>query len=308
MLENITQITQGNTGVGGNTRTPPPASTIVVPASQPEIDESQIIRSRKFCFTLNNYTTEDYDNIYHWCLGQKVYVLGKEGREEHHTPHIQGYVECRNAMTFRAINKKLGGRCHVEKKKKSDFKAITYCMKEGDFITNSDFRPLKAVKDPMEGMELYEYQKEIKELIKRGGDDRKINWYWETQGNVGKTSFCKHLCLESENTIVLSGKGMDMLNGVVQYNEINHKFPTTVILDIPRCVEHISWGGIEKLKDGCFYSGKYKGKMVLMNSPTVIVFSNAPPDLTKMSADRWNVKKINIGGDDSDSEDVDNDE
>ena len=40
------------------------------------------------------------------------------------------------------------------------------------------------------------------------------------------------------------------------------------------------------------YSGKYEGGQIFMDYVHVIVFANRPPDVGKMSADRWNIKQI----------------
>jgi len=69
--------------------------------------------------------------------------------------------------------------------------------------------------------------------------------------------------------------------------------PKVVIIDIPRTSESfVSYGGIEKIKDGCFFSGKYESGMVLYDNPHVICFANFPPVSETMSADRWHIVKI----------------
>lgn len=69
--------------------------------------------------------------------------------------------------------------------------------------------------------------------------------------------------------------------------------PKIIIIDIPRYnMDYISYGGMEEIKNGCFFSSKYEGGMVLMNSPHVIVFANQPPDEGMMSKDRWKVKLL----------------
>lgn len=291
MKNKTEQKNTGKTGEGNNS--PPPQSV-----------KKPLIKTRKFIFTTNNYTTEQYSHILCWLKTQKVFVVGKEVGASG-TPHLQGYVETKSPMSYEAIGKHID-KSFIEKKKGTDLQAILYCMKDGNFETNSKYRPKPKLIDPMEGKTLYPYQQQIKDIISRGGNDRIINWFWEPNGNVGKSSFCKHLCIHNDKIIILGGKGADMLNGVIQYEEQTGQYPQVVILDIPRCIEHISYGGIENLKDGCFFSGKYKGGMVLMNSPTIIVFSNQKPDTEKMSGDRWNIQRININND-SDDEDIDSD-
>ena len=96
------------------------------------------------------------------------------------------------------------------------------------------------------------------------------------------------------NAIIVSGKGNDILYGITKHIE-EHKEIDIVILDFERSVEdYVSYSAIEKIKNGCFYSPKYKGSMVIFNSPHVICFANFLPDKEKLSLDRWNIKEISI--------------
>jgi len=61
------------------------------------------------------------------------------------------------------------------------------------------------------------------------------------------------------------------------------------LINIPKCQDHISWGGIEQVKDMFFYSPKYEGGMVCGPSPHVMIFSNKEPSMEAMSQDRWKI-------------------
>ena len=67
-------------------------------------------RARNFCFTINNYTSADLENL------EKIessYILYGLEVGESGTPHVQGYVEFDNATTIRALSKKIP-RAHLE--------------------------------------------------------------------------------------------------------------------------------------------------------------------------------------------------
>ena len=81
------------------------------------------------CFTINNYTDDDIDNIS--LLPTNYYVFGIEVGETG-TPHLQGYFELSRRMRFTAI-KKILPRAHLEKRKGTNEQAITYCKKDGKF-------------------------------------------------------------------------------------------------------------------------------------------------------------------------------
>ena len=58
--------------------------------------------------------------------------------------------------------------------------------------------------------------------------------------------------------------------------------------------EDIDHETIEKGKDGKVFNSKYEGKLVRYARPHVLCFSNQPPDLTMLSADRYNVIQLNV--------------
>lgn len=147
----------------------------------------------------------------------------------------------------------------------------------------------------LERENFYLYQETIVQILEQEPHPRKVYWYWETEGATGKSALCKWICSKM-NCLILSNKASDMKNGVLQYRERTGTYPDIIIIDIPRSVDlqYLSYTGIEEVKNGCFYSGKYEGGMCLFNPPHMIVFSNELPTLCKLSMDRWSIHKINI--------------
>nr|WAE42321.1 MAG: replication associated protein [Cressdnaviricota sp.] len=86
-------------------------------------------RSRRWCYTLNNYTVEEFDTLTHTFSKEKYSILGKEIGESG-TPHLQGYVEFKNARTLNSL-KKINSRIHWEKAKGTKLDNIAYCSKDG---------------------------------------------------------------------------------------------------------------------------------------------------------------------------------
>lgn len=85
---------------------------------------------RNLCFTLNNYTDEEYKTL----LMQdcKYIIIGKEVGENG-TPHLQGYIEFNKPKRLTTL-KKINARIHWEARKGTAEQAATYCKKDGDFI------------------------------------------------------------------------------------------------------------------------------------------------------------------------------
>jgi hypothetical protein len=71
-------------------------------------------RYRNWCFTLNNYGTEEYEKLKE--LGSYI-ILGKEVGENN-TPHVQGYVEFDSPIRFNKL-RKFNIRIHWERRRGS---------------------------------------------------------------------------------------------------------------------------------------------------------------------------------------------
>lgn len=94
---------------------------------------STTVRSRNYVFTLNNYTKEEV-RLLKESIELNKYLFICWGKEvgESGTPHLQGYVENKNARTIQALKKDPGfGRAHFEERKGTKLEAATYALKEG---------------------------------------------------------------------------------------------------------------------------------------------------------------------------------
>ena len=262
--------------------------------TNPQLKKKKCFPSIKWCFTYNNYTKENEKLI--CAIIQQYCRYGCFSREiapETGTPHLQGYIEFkrrhRPTEKFKIYNNE-GKLCiHWEKAKANREKNKLYCLKYGAQQLHFEHPPKYNIKIE----NFYPWQEDIKLLLNQEPDDRTINWFWESSGCAGKTTFQKWVYCHFDNVVVLGGKGADMKNGIVQYYDKNQTLPKIVLINIPRCQEHVSYGGIEQVKDMFFYSGKYEGGMICGKNPHVIVFANTPPKgYDKMSEDRWNIVNI----------------
>lgn len=242
--------------------------------------EVNISASKKWCFTLNNYTKSDYDNICAYCANNsnvKLYIVGKEIGESG-TPHLQGFIELDKKSRFETIfkNKKI----HFEKTKGSNEDNFRYCSKDGDYVTN--FKELKILKES----QLYDWEKSIIEMIKLEPNDRTIIWILDEIGGAGKTTFAKYLTVKYK-AVLVDGKKNDIL--YVCANAPSDLY----LMNLSRTTEHfVSYDSIEKVKDGYYMSAKYESLMIVRNCPHFIVFANFLPDVSKMSRDRWNIYEL----------------
>lgn len=93
-------------------------------------DCSEMAQYRSWCFTVNNYSEEEYQSLLN--ADCKYIIIGKEVGEEEKTEHLQGYVQFKNAKTLGGV-KKINGRAHWEQAKGNAQQNYDYCSKGGKF-------------------------------------------------------------------------------------------------------------------------------------------------------------------------------
>lgn len=99
------------------------------------------VRSRGWCFTVNNWSDDDVYDItamYDGDLNCRYLVIGFEcGRNG--TEHLQCYIYYENQVTWNSFKEKLPGKWHFESQKADkNVHAYTYCMKEYTFMEFGD--------------------------------------------------------------------------------------------------------------------------------------------------------------------------
>jgi len=90
-------------------------------------------KSRRFCFTINNFTPETETLLAGLADTTKYLVYGKE-TGNNGTPHLQGFVIFNNSVQVGNVSGKLGGRAHVEVARGTSQQASDYCKKDGEFV------------------------------------------------------------------------------------------------------------------------------------------------------------------------------
>jgi hypothetical protein len=97
------------------------------------------MRSKYWCFTINNYSQAEEDEIKNLNnLEEVLYiVVGKEIGESG-TRHLQGYLELSKRLRLTNV-KHLGGmqRAHLELRRGSAQQASDYCVKDGDILVQA---------------------------------------------------------------------------------------------------------------------------------------------------------------------------
>lgn len=89
---------------------------------------------KHYCFTLNNYTEDDVQQLRALANQDhcKYLVFGYETGEQG-TDHLQGYVSFTTRFTFKKAKTSINGRAHLETARGSPKANRDYCIKDGQF-------------------------------------------------------------------------------------------------------------------------------------------------------------------------------
>lgn len=96
----------------------------------PQVTMANTVRTLRYVFTLNNYTSDDVNRIVEQVVPISKYVVfGYEEAPTTGTPHLQGFVILVNRMRFRQFKTVLNPRAFVSVAHGSDEEASEYCKK-----------------------------------------------------------------------------------------------------------------------------------------------------------------------------------
>ncbi len=255
--------------------------------------KQRVSPAKNWCFTLNSYYRFQWFQWIEKLLGMasKLVVQEEFGSG---TLHLQGFVSFPDKVRpSGAISEGMPIHWEVCRNPKA---AIEYCRDATKRCTQGRVWVTGVARalDLHVPEALRPWQWKIYESCLHTPDKyhRKIRWYWESNGNVGKSILAKTL-VDTMECLVVSGKGSDVLYAVAEWVKKKGGGPDVIVWDVPRsCMDYVSYQAIEKVKDGCFFSNKFESNMVRTNVPHVIVFSNQEPEYGKMSEDRWEVKQL----------------
>ena len=262
--------------------------------------QNKIAPQRRWIFTWNNYPDnwEAYFSIHRHPHGKLHGYMGeKEVAPTTGTPHIQGWIDFGEGCKGRPFTLQLPKQVSFRKMKGSPQANFSYCSKEDQSYvcwgTCVKAEPFKIQID----FDRSPWMHDCFALLQTDPHSREVWWIWEPVGKSGKTIFCKWYQSIYGDCLVLEGKASDMKNGIIKYRKKHDCVPRVVLCNVPRSKDskHISWCGIEQVKDMLFYSGKYEGGMVNDKHPHVLFFANWEPDVEELSGNRWQIVRIPDG-------------
>lgn len=135
---------------------------------------------------------------------------------------------------------------------------------------------------------IMKWEQDVLDIVNGPVDKRAIHWFYEENGDVGKTVMAKHLDYNYNAFYCTGGKAVDIAHA--------YKFEPIVVFNLVASVDETTmsylYKVLEEFKDGIFSSGKYNSIVKRFKIPTVLVFSNMRPDDSKMKKNRLKVHRI----------------
>lgn len=266
-----------------------------------------------------NKRVRNSNQLYRWCftlkaesatvsqMSQLLQEFAKEfyfqqEKSESGYDHWQGCLSLKQKQRFSTVKNLFPNDIHLEACK-NWWKSIKYCQKEETRILGPFSHKTPIVTDmDITKDNMYPWQKEIFNICKQKPDKRKIYWYWEPVGNVGKSEFCKYMYLNEDVAFFTNAKTAD-----IAYSYNGEK---VCMFDLPRTTEdRFNFNALEQLKNGMLFSSKYESGAKVFNRPHIIIFANwKPPTQPYLSKDRLIVKRLSahcppLGGGRGESED-----
>ena len=263
-----------NSSTGGGNTNPPQSNK-----------KKQIPPAKRWCFTLNNWTIEEYSSIVPLCKETCIkWIIGKEVGAEG-TPHLQGFCyfkdKVRPLSVFSFTN-----RIKWIKAKGNDDSQFKYCSKEHDYVFDGFPKPPTTIARK----DFFPWQEEMAKIF-----DIPCKWncrtiYWRYGDiNIGKTQFARWLCVHM-NAVVIGGQNKHILAQVQ-----NQPAPIYIIL-LSYGDDKISYRAVEQIKDGLFSTafGCDNNKMEIRDAPHLLIIGNEPPDYNDrhFHPTKYDVKEI----------------
>lgn len=177
-----------------------------------------------------------------------------------------------------------------------DAVAVSTVYKSKQLVWDAN-RPTDCKIDDYEMM--FPWQKTIYNHIMEKPDDRSIVWIYDDKGCKGKSQLLRFMDRDHKNKctwIAPSGRGTDILHVFIEQIAAGWR-GDTVLFNLTKSatsnsdMDHV-YKVIEDIKDGMIFSVKFNGGSLIMPHPHVVVMSNMPPNIDKLSKDRWIIYEL----------------
>lgn len=245
-------------------------------------------------FTWNNPTEDNILMLETYCANcAKKWAFQEEIGKKCKTRHLQGALSLKKKMRLKGLKSHISKKPHWEGMFKPWHVGAAYALKEDTHVGRRWQKGCNFIRPVRMTEPLRPWQCLLREQL-LVADSRSILWYWEPTGNVGKSWFAKWMVVNEDATVVC-GKAADMKHAIATQLDDGNE-PRIIMVDVPRqSRQFLSMAGIEEIKNGLIFSGKYDSVTCAFACPSMVVFANTPPE-GEMSLDRYKVFRINGDG------------
>lgn len=140
----------------------------------------------------------------------------------------------------------------------------------------------------------YDWHFQLQDELLIRDSNRVITWIFERTGNTRKSTFCRfmedaHDCLH----ITQMGGSRDLATVIQQALERDNWNNGVVIVDLPRDAQQQDlYKPFEMILNGRMTALKYTGGRLRWRTKALVVFANFPPEVNRMSWDRWDIREL----------------
>jgi len=241
-----------------------------------------------YCFTLYPDDIEMLETVETRLTEiSKKWIFGIESCPTTGRKHLQGFMALKKKMRITEL--KIPFNPHIEACQGTEAQNIRYCSKDKCIKSFGFPKPVTTIKQE----DFNTLQKTIYGLFLAPVEKRKIYWFYDEVGCSGKSDMCKYLVVHHNILFCNNGKCADLVNLVFNQEEV-----TTMIWDLPRDHDKISYSAIESVKNGMVCNTKYETGVKVFDPPHIFIFSNFLPDIGTLSPDRWVIYKVADYGND----------
>lgn len=265
-------------------------------------------KGHRFVLTVHGQTQDDLQHLVAFFETSEVKLacISKEFGENKVHPHWQVYFELVNQTRMKTKMAEVLGHdnFHLEKAVNTANACVAYVFGVGKPYELGWIVYRKNVATPYNykssasefwaNFKPKKFQAEIIGLVSEEVHDREIIYLYETAGNTGKTKLAEYLHI-FHGAIVTGGKTDDMKHAIARWQQITQQCPVIIVMDIARSerIKDSTFRGIESIKNGLFFSGKYESAMLhSVFKPHIFIFANFPPCKQHLSQDRWKIGEI----------------
>lgn len=234
------------------------------------------------------------EHNYNYCSKEATKIEGTETVEIGQIIQLRGKSSQGKRTDLEDVKAAIESGMSSEELQSTFFQQYAYC---GRFLTEYkieyDQRLIaNELKDSTASAQLRSWQNDLLAIVTPPCSERKVRWFWESVGNVGKSWMARYLALHHNALILGAMKKADMLHAITK--TITGK--TIVVFDLTRTTEEgsveVVYEVMEQLHNQVIWSGKYDSKVLYIPKCHTVVFANYEPNRQRMSLDRWDVHHI----------------